>query len=179
MSGAFACDQHWWVSQDRSERTILAPASVHNIAMQRLRAVVTHPATRPMLRYGVAGATVAAVYLGIPVILNGGLGLEIQIAIPIAYVLAVSLHFLLQRHFVFRHVPKFALSGREQATRYVAVGAVQYPTTALSTALLPGVLGLSQRATFVCTTLAISFTFFLVLRAHVFHPTDESEPPAQ
>ncbi len=145
--------------------------------MQAARTLVNHPLTGPTIRYGVAGLTVALVYLGLPVLFNGTLGVAIQIAIPIAYVLAVSLHFTLQRHFVFRHVTKFALSGRAQAARYVAVGAVQYPTTALSTALLPGLLGLSQRATFVCTSLAISVIFFLVLRGHVFHPTNEADQP--
>jgi putative flippase GtrA len=144
--------------------------------MQRARALVTHPVAGPTLRYGLAGATVAAVYISIPLMLNGVLGVAIEVAIPIAYLLAVSLHFTLQRLFVFRHVAKFALSGRQQAGRYVIVGAIQYPTTALSTALLPGVLGLSERATFVCTTLAISICFFLVLRSHVFHP-DESDVP--
>ena len=105
--------------------------------------------------------------------LNGVLGAPIQAAIPVAYVLAVTLHFNLQRHFVFRHVVEFALSRRKQITRYVAVGAVQYPVTALSTAFVPGLLGISERAAFVATTLLISVTFFLVLRGHVFHPSEE------
>jgi putative flippase GtrA len=142
--------------------------------MHRLRTLSSHPVTAPALRYGMAGAAVAAVYLGVPVVLNGAFGLAIQIAIPIAYVLGVSLHFVLQRHFVFRHVGEFALSGRKQVARYVAIGSVQYPTTALCTALLPGVLGLSQRATFVLTALVVSITTFLVLRSHVFHEADGS-----
>jgi putative flippase GtrA len=141
--------------------------------MHRARALLDHRLSGPMVRYAVAGATVGALYLGLPLGLTGGLGVAIQIAIPIAYVLAVLLHFVLQRRFVFGHVPAFALSGREQAARYVAIGAVQYPTTALSTALLPEVLGLSERLTYVCTTLVISGIFFMVLRGHVFHPADE------
>jgi putative flippase GtrA len=143
--------------------------------MRSIRALAEHPLTGPTIRYAVAGATVAGVYIGIPVGLNGALGTPIQVAIPIAYVLAVLLHFLLQRRFVFRHVSTFALSGREQVARYVAMGAVQYPATALSTALLPAILGLSAPAAFVCTTLAISTTFFLILRGHVFHPADVSD----
>jgi putative flippase GtrA len=142
--------------------------------MKTVRAVASHPLAGPTVRYLIAGATVAGVYLAIPLLLDGALGVAIQIAIPIAYLIAVSLHFNLQRHFVFRHVTQFALSTREQIVRYVAVGAVQYPLTALSTALLPGALGLSERAAFVCTTLAISLSFFLVLRAHIFHPSEAS-----
>ncbi len=143
--------------------------------MQRIRVLARHPLAGPTLRYGLAGATVAAVYLAIPLVLNGGFGIAIQIVIPIAYVLAVSLHFTLQRRFVFRHVEQFALSTRQQIGRYAAIGAVQYPTTALGTALLPGVLGVSERAVFVGMTVAISVTFFLLLRTHVFHAHPELE----
>jgi putative flippase GtrA len=137
--------------------------------MQRLRLALTHPLAAASLRYGIAGATVGGFYLALPVVLNRGFGVALQVVIPIAYVLAVSLHFTLQRNFVFRHVERFALSGRQQAGRYVMVGAIQYPTTALATAFLPRTLGISALGTFVCTTLAISLVFFLVLRGLVFH----------
>lgn len=140
--------------------------------MKTVREVARHSLAGSTLRFGIAGGIVAVVYLGIPLLLDGALGVAIQIAIPIAYVLAVSLHFNLQRHFVFRHVARFALSKREQIMRYVAIGAIQYPLTALSTALLPAALGLSHRAAFVATSLAISLTFFIVLRTHVFHARD-------
>ncbi len=107
--------------------------------------------------------------------LNGLLGVPIQIAIPLAYLLAITLHFNLQRHFVFRHVDEFALSVRQQIGRYVMIGAIQYPTTALATAFLPGLLGVSERVMFVLITLVMSLTFFLLLRGHVFHPTVEEE----
>jgi putative flippase GtrA len=145
--------------------------------MRALRLLVAHPLAGPTIRYGIAGTLVAAVYLGAPLLFNGALGWPLEVAIPVAYTLAVILHFNLQRHFVFRHVQTFALSTRAQIGRYVVMGAIQYPATALSTALLPKLLGLSARATFVCTALAISLTFFLVLRSHVFHPTDEAGSP--
>ncbi len=110
-----------------------------------------------------------------PLVLNGLIGVPIQIAIPFAYLLAVTLHFNLQRHFVFRHVDEFALSVRQQTGRYLVIGAVQYPTTALATAFLPGLLGVSQRVTFLLVTLVMSVTFFLVLRGQVFHPNVEEE----
>ncbi|MEA2159069.1 MAG: hypothetical protein QOD66_1449 [Solirubrobacteraceae bacterium] len=143
--------------------------------MKTLRALGKHPLAGSTVRYGIAGATVAIVYLGIPVLLEGALGVAIQIVIPIAYVAAVTLHFNLQRHFVFRHVAEFALSRREQIGRYLAVGVVQYPVTALSTALLPHLLGVSERAVFIGMSLAISLTLFLVLRTHVFHAHKDAE----
>lgn len=124
------------------------------------------------IRYGIAGAITALVYLGLPVVLNGEAGIPIQVAIPLAYVTAVALQFNLQRHFVFRHVPAFALTQRAQVGRYVMIGAVQYPATALATALLPPLLGLSERATFVVVALAMSLMIFLVLRTHIFHATE-------
>jgi hypothetical protein len=61
---------------------------------------------------------------------------------------------------------------RQQIGRYLVIGAIQYPTTALATAFLPGLLGLSQRVVFVLVTLVMSVTFFLLLHGQVFHPND-------
>ena len=122
-----------------------------------------------MVRYAVAGATVAGAYIGLTLLLSGPAGLPIQVAIAIAYVLAVMLHFALQRVFVFRGRESFALSGREQAGRYVAIGVVQYTVTALATSLLPSVLGMSEQAVYVGTVVVVSALTFLVLRGRVFH----------
>lgn len=147
--------------------------------MRTIQTLLRHPLVGPAIRYGIAGATVAAVYIGVPLLLNGVFGVWIQLAIPVAYVLAITLHFNLQRHFVFRHVDEFALSVRQQIGRYAAIGAIQYPTTALATAFLPGLFGVSERIMFVIITLVISVTFFLVLRGHVFHPDVDEERVAE
>lgn len=144
--------------------------------MRPLRVLLDHTLTWPTIRYGIAGVTVATVYLGLPVALNGIFGLPIEAGIPIAYAVAISLHFTLQRLFVFRHVETFALSRREQAMRYVVVAVVQYPTTALATAVLPGLIDISERAAYLGTAIVISLTFYIVLRTHVFHPTEVPEP---
>lgn len=147
--------------------------------MRRVPMLLDHPRSGPLLRYAVAGATVAAVYPGTPLALTALLGAPIEVVIPIAYVTAVCLHFTLQRHFVFRHVPSFALSTRDQIARYVALGAVQYPTAAIATAVLPGALGVSPRLIYVCTAIAISALCFLVLRTHVFHAAQRTQLRAQ
>jgi putative flippase GtrA len=136
--------------------------------MHRLSARIDRRLTDSAIRYGAAGALVAGVYLSLPLVASSVFGVPIEIVIPIAYVLAVTLHFVLQRNFVFRHI-EFALSSRQQVTRYIAIGAFQYPTTALATASLPGVLGLSPQATYVGCALAFSLMFFLFLRTRVFH----------
>jgi putative flippase GtrA len=139
--------------------------------MRRLRPLTAVLLDWSTIRYGIAGAITALVYLGLPVVLNGEAGMPIQVAIPLAYVTAVALQFNLQRHFVFRHVSAFALTRRAQVGRYVMIGAVQYPATALATALLPPLLGLSERVTFVVVALTMSLMIFLVLRTHIFHGT--------
>jgi putative flippase GtrA len=149
----------------------------HNVRMSRVRTLLRHPLAGVGLRFAITGSIVALVYIGTPVFLNGGAGVPIEVAIPIAYVLAVSLHFNLQRRFVFRHVAEFALSRRQQIGRYLMVGAVQYPTTAIATAVLPKVLGLSQRVTYVVVTLTMSLFFFVLLRTVIFHPTAEPDVP--
>jgi putative flippase GtrA len=102
-------------------------------------------------------------------------GIPIEVAIPIAYLLALTLQFNLQRHFVFHHIDEFALTTRQQISRYAMIAAVQYPTTALATAFLPGLLHISSDAAFLIITATISLTAFLLLRGHVFHPTVEEE----
>jgi putative flippase GtrA len=149
------------------------------VRMRSARRLANHPLAGSGLRYVTAGATVAAVYLGLPVVLNGGAGVPIQAAILIALILAASLHFTLQRYFVFRHVAVFALSRRQQVARYVVIWAGQYGVTAAATAILPKLLGLSSRATFVVVTLVISATFFIVLRTRIFHAPERGDDPPE
>jgi putative flippase GtrA len=150
-----------------------------NLAMKLLRALTSHPMSGQMVRYVITGSLVALVYTGTPFLLNVGLGVPVEASLPFAYVGSVTLHFFMQRHFVFRHVETFALTRREQIGRYVAMGAVQYPTTALSTALLPVIFGMPQRWALVITTVAIAAIVFVVLRGLVFHAAaDAREEPA-
>jgi putative flippase GtrA len=120
-------------------------------------------------RYGLAGLVVATVYIGLTLSLSGPLGLPIQIAIPVALSVAVVVHFALQRRFVFSDRDTFALSGAEQARRYLVIVAIQYALTAGATATLPGLLGTTEQAVYVATVAIISATTFLFLRSRVFH----------
>ncbi len=142
-------------------------------AVRLLRAVLDDPRSGPPVRYVVAGATVAGVYLATPLVLTSILGFPIEAAIPLAYLSAVCLRTNLQRHFVFRHVPVFALSIRGQAAKYVAIGAIQYPTAATATAVLSGALRVSAQVIFVCMAITMSAAAFLLPRAYVFHASTE------
>jgi putative flippase GtrA len=143
--------------------------------MRSLRALLSHDLTGPLIRYCIVGGGVALVYLGVPLLLHDVVGMPIEVAIPIAYALAITLHFNLQRHFVFHHIDEFALSTRTQIGRYAMIAAVQYPTTALATAFLPGLLHISSDVAFLIVSPTISVMTFMVLRGHVFHPTIEEE----
>lgn len=125
-----------------------------------------------MIRYGISGTLVAAFYLGTPIAVSDALRWPLQAMIPVAFVLAATLQFTLQRIFVFRHVDGFALSAREQALRFVIVGAVQYPITALGTFLLPKLFGVPDRIAFIMLSLAFSLFFFLFIRRRVFHASE-------
>lgn len=120
------------------------------------------------VRFVLAGGAVALSYVGLGLLLSGPVGMPIQLAIPIAYVLATGLHFSLQRWIVFVH-DAFALSAREQLTRYLPVGIAQYAFTAIATATLPGPLGLSKQVVYVLAVLIASTAAFLFYRLRVFH----------
>lgn len=138
----------------------------------QVRAIAKHPVTGQMMRYGISGAVVAAVYLGMPIAVSDAFGWPLQAMIPVAFVLAATLQFTLQRIFVFRHVDEFALSVRAQVMLYVIVGSIQYPATALGTFLLPKLFGMPDRVAFITTSLAFSLFFFLFIRRRVFHPSE-------
>jgi putative flippase GtrA len=138
-----------------------------------LREAVSAEARGQLVRYAIAGATVAVVYIGLTLLLSGPVGMPIQAAIPIAYVTAITVHFTLQRWFVFHDAGVFALAMHHQVGRYLAIGLVQYSTTAAATAVLPGVLGLPERVVYVCAVGVISAASFVLLRTSVFHPPSE------
>jgi putative flippase GtrA len=121
------------------------------------------------LRYVIGGSFTTVVYVGMTLTLSGPLDTPIQIAIPCSYATALILHFLLQRRFVFRREEGFALARHDQLRRYLTTAATQYGLAALSTAVLPGVLGLHEQLVYVVTALTLAAATFLILRAHVFH----------
>jgi putative flippase GtrA len=138
-------------------------------AVGRSRPIASRNAAAQASRYAVAGATVGLVYIGLTLALSSIPEVSIQLAIPISFAIAVALHYLLQRHFVFRHVPSFALSTRHQIGRYVLIGAAQYLATATSTEFLPNVVGASEKLVYVCVVVVVSAATFVLLRTRVFH----------
>lgn len=124
------------------------------------------------LRYGVSGTASTLLYIVLTLLLEGPGGVAIQVAIPVAYALALVCNFTLQRTFVFPRSEGFALAPRSQLARYVAAVLVQYAITATTTAKLPGLLHVPETDVYVGTVLCLAVAAFLTLRAVVFHPAD-------
>jgi putative flippase GtrA len=121
-------------------------------------------------RYLLGSGLTMCVYLGLGLLLSGPVGLHIQVAIPLAYGCALVVHFSIQRWFVWTHHGDYALQSHEQVMRYLALAGAQYAITALATATLPSVLGVSEQVVYVATALLAAAGSFLVLRYLVFHP---------
>lgn len=124
------------------------------------------------LRYGVSGTASTLLYIVLTLLLEGPGGIAIQVAIPVAYALALVLNFTLQRMFVFPRSEGYALAPRSQLGRYLGAVLVQYGITALTTAKLPGLLDVPETDVYVGTVLCLAVAAFLTLRAVVFHPAD-------
>jgi putative flippase GtrA len=130
-------------------------------------------------RYLIAGGFVAFVALAVTTVLAEVVGLPFELALPIGSLVSVSLHFSLQRVFVWAHHEEFALPLRHQLPRYLALVAVQYTITALSIALLPGALGVPTEAVYLGTVLVLGSTNFLLFRHVIFHRGERGwDPPS-
>ena len=136
------------------------------------------PRTRVFLqlvRFGLTGALVFAVYTGGTLLLSGPLGVPIVVAIGIAFVLALVLNFSMQRHFVFLDHDTFALGMRAQFTRYLLAAAINYAITSVIVLTVPQAPGLSQQLVFVLTAMVMSLVTFTVVRGWIFHlPTHDA-----
>jgi putative flippase GtrA len=120
------------------------------------------------VRYGLAGATVAMVYLSTTTVLAEVVGLPFQIALAIGFSVSLVVHFTLQRLFVWIHHEEFALPLHHQAGRYLTVAGAQYGLTIASTSLLPAALGVSAEIVYLVTVAVLASTNFLVFRHGIF-----------
>lgn len=122
------------------------------------------------MRYALAGAVVALVYVLATTFLAVVVGMSFREALAIGFTLQLAVHFTLQRAFVWVHDEEFALPFQHQARRYLAVAAAQLGVTAASTSLLPAVLGLSTEVVYLITVALLTIANFLLFRNVVFHP---------
>jgi putative flippase GtrA len=123
------------------------------------------------VRFGIAGGTVALVYLSTTTILADVFGIPFQAALAIGFCVGLMVHFTLQRTFVWVHDEDFALPLRHQAGRYLVVAGIQYGLTAASTSLLPPILDVPTEVVYLATVAVIVSINFIVFRHGIFHAT--------
>jgi putative flippase GtrA len=128
-------------------------------------------------RFAAAGGSAALVYLGLTSFLAVVIGIPFEAALAIGFATALSLHFTLQRLFVWVHPENFALPMSQQVRRYLMVAATQYAITAASTLLLPSRLGLPAEAVYLLTVPCVTLANFLMFRHLVFHGATEQALP--
>jgi putative flippase GtrA len=122
------------------------------------------------VRFVLAGALVALVYLLGTTLLHLVLGLPFELALAIGFALSLTVHFSLQRLFVWKDLGRsFALSVHHQVGRYLAMAGLQYAFTAITTARLPKLLDEPVEVVFLAAMVTVSVVNFLVFRNRIFH----------
>jgi putative flippase GtrA len=128
-----------------------------------------HPLTAQMSRYAIAGAITAVVGTVTVFLLTGPGGVAIQPAILLSYPLTLTVHFSLQRRFVFADRDIYTLRMSTQLRRYLILIAAQYGCIAGGTALLVHVAGLGDRPAYLIAIGTTPVILFAALRLGVFH----------
>jgi putative flippase GtrA len=119
------------------------------------------------VRFVISGGLVAVLYVSVMTGLVL-LGTPTQIALPIAYGLALVLNFTLNRRFVFASHHGYVLHLSSQGRRYLGVTLTSYAITAVALATLPSALDAPRLAVYYAVTAVLSLTNFLLLRRFVF-----------
>lgn len=130
-------------------------------------------------RFALSGTVVSVVYITITTLLSSVSHLRFQVALAIGWCAAVSVHFTLQRTFVWARAEKFALPFGRQAGRYLLVACSQLGITAATTAALPSALHVPAEVVYLATAALLTLFNFLVFRHGVFHAGDAAEPLGQ
>jgi putative flippase GtrA len=137
---------------------------VRNLLLMRTDTVVAQG-----MRFALSGVVVSVVYIAVTTVLSEVSHLRFQIALAIGWCAAVSVHFTLQRTFVWKRAAQFALPFARQVRRYLLVAVSQLGVTAATTTVLPPLLGVPAEAVYLGTALLITTINFLVFRNGVFH----------
>jgi len=135
----------------------------------RLSALRTDGVLAQGARFAISGALVSAVYISITTLLSSVSHMRFQIALAIGWMVAIAVHFTLQRTFVWARSEAFALTFRHQIGRYLLVACAQLGVSLSTTAVLPGLLGVSAELVYLATAVLITACNFLVFRTGVFH----------
>jgi putative flippase GtrA len=147
-----AAGEPWW----RAVRRVVALLRADRILAQGMRFAIT-------------GALVSVIYISVTTVLAEVSHLRFQIALVIGWCAAISVHFTLQRVFVWTHQEEFALPFGHQIGRYLILAGTQLGVTAASTAVLPSALGLPTEVVYLATAALLTLINFLLFRNRIFH----------
>jgi putative flippase GtrA len=139
-------------------------------AIARLEAFAGRPA-----RFVLSGAVVAVCHFTIMTLLVTVAGLPAQASLALAYALALTLHFTLNRQFVFASRHGYTLHLSAQGRRYVLVAALSYAVTAAAVAVVPRLLDVSPLVAFYAAAAVQAVITFLLLRHWVFRSPSDLE----
>jgi putative flippase GtrA len=125
------------------------------------------PPIKVLVRFVLTGALVGCTNLGL-VTAMVLLGVDIQVALAVAYLVGLTVHFTLNRQWVFASDEGYAAHFTIQGVRYLCTAALSYAVTAVAVAVLPEVLGIPQLAAFFLITGAVACVSFVILHVWVF-----------
>jgi putative flippase GtrA len=119
-------------------------------------------------KFALTGLVVGATHLGLVSVLVLA-GMPIQAALALSFVVALALHFTLNRQWVFAPDSGYALHFSRQGLRYLFAAGLSYAGTSISVAILPDVLGIPELAVFFLAAGAMACISFAILHLWVFH----------
>jgi putative flippase GtrA len=151
----------------RSDGMLDAPASTR-FALRRLLSPDSGTIGQG-IRFVFVGGIVAASYLTVTTVLADAFHVAFQLALAVGFVIALCMHFTLQRWFVWVHDAEFALGFSMQVGRYLLLAGTQYLITAATTAVLPSALGIQVTFVYLATATGLTAINFLVLRNKIFY----------
>jgi putative flippase GtrA len=139
--------------------------------VKRLRLPVS---PKQLLRFAFTGALVAVLYFAVLTGLVVLADAPAQVALVVAFVTAVVVHFTLNRQFVFGSETTYALHLTAQGVRYLGVAFASYLVNAVALATLPDLTGLPELLVVAVTTAAVTVFTFVALRGWVFRTSPDS-----
>jgi putative flippase GtrA len=151
--------------QLRAEGEPWRRALARNLRLLRTDAILAQG-----VRFVISGVVVSIVYITVTTVLSEVAHLRFQIALAIGWTAAVSVHFTLQRTFVWKREQQFALPFARQVRRYLLVAGSQLAVTTATTTFLPSALGVPAEAIYLATVSLLTLFNFVVFRHGVFHP---------
>jgi putative flippase GtrA len=121
-----------------------------------------------IVRFAFTGGLVAVVAFVCMTVQLTALDVPGQVALVITYLVSTTLHFSLNRQWVWHGEHGYELHITAQGRRYLCVVLLSYGVNAVSLAWLPGLLGVPQLAVYFVVTAVLAVISYLVFRHWVF-----------